>query len=146
MFSENDFTAASFDFIACFQTLEHIHRPDLLLETFSRLLVADGIVYCVAHNFNTFGVRLLGINHPIVNAGHLTLFDMQTARKMFDRYFDVLDVFPISNRYSLNYWLTLLPINERGKQILSRGFRAVGLDKLPLTMNLGNMGIIARKR
>lgn len=146
MFSKNDFKPDSVDFISCFQTLEHIPRPDLLLESFSRILAPEGIIYCVAHDFGTLGVRLLGARHPIVNAGHLTLFDKQTARKMFTRYFDVISIFSISNRYSLQYWLTLLPVSDRIKNLLMRGSHVVGIDKFALSMSLGNMGIIARKR
>jgi SAM-dependent methyltransferase len=145
MFKENDFMPASVDFISCFQTLEHINRPDLLLESFSKVLVQEGLIYCVAHNFGTLGVRMLGARHPIVNAGHLTLFDKKTAWKMFAKYFDVIDVFPISNRYSLHYWLTLLPVSDRFKRLLIRVSQAASIDKIAVTMSLGNMGIIAKK-
>lgn len=146
IFTESDFTPASVDFISCFQTLEHIPRPDLLLQSFSRIMACDGIIYCVAHNFGTWGVKLLGARHPIVNAGHLTLFDMETVRKMFARYFDVISVFSISNRYSLHYWLTLLPVSDQVRRFLIQGSQAVGIEKLKLSMSLGNMGIIARKK
>jgi len=146
MFIENDLTPESFDLISCFQTLEHVISPDQLLAGFSRLLAPKGIIYSVAHNFGSLGVKLLGARHPIVNAGHLTLFDMETIRKMFEKFFDVVDVFPISNRYSLAYWLTLFPFPDKIRKAFLACSRALRIDCLPLTMSLGNMGIIARKR
>ena len=146
MFSEDDLAPESIDLISCFQTLEHVSQPDNLLASFSRLLTKGGIVYAVAHNFGSLGVKLLGAKHPIVNAGHLTLFDMQTIRKMFEQRFEVIDVFPISNTYSLEYWLTLLPVPKRVRQLLHKCASILHISRLPLTLSLGNMGIFARKK
>jgi len=145
MFNESDFKSSSVDFLSCFQTLEHVHRPDLLLESFSRILSKNAIIYCIAHNFGALGVRLLGARHPIINAGHLTLFDAQTLRKMFARYFDVISLFSISNRYSLYYWLGLLPVSEQFRNLLIQTSQFMGIEKFRLSLPVGNIGIIARK-
>ena len=99
----------------------------------------------VAHNFDSLGVRLLGVRHPIVNAGHLALFDPRTLRKIFARHFEVMDVFKIVNRYSLHYWLSLVPVNERLKARMSRAVSSSALSSVTLDLSLGNMAIVARK-
>ena len=144
-YNEKDFGPGTIDFISCFQTLEHIARPDKLIESFSNILSKGGIIFCVAHNAGTMGVKILGARHPIVNAGHLTLFDNKTLQKLFLRHFEVLEVFSIGNRYSLRYWISLLPIGERGKTFLLKISTTLKMDMVPLEMKLGNIGIIARK-
>jgi SAM-dependent methyltransferase len=146
MFSEEYFAPESLDFISCFQTLEHVPDPNALLVSISRLLAPEGIIYCIAHNFGSLGVRIFGEKHPIVNAGHLTLFDDKTIAAMFAKYFDVIAVFPIRNKYSIRYWLSLVPLNEKVKTILVKMCSLVDIDRASLTMSLGNMGIIAKKR
>lgn len=145
VFNDKDFEVATIDFISCLQTLEHIPYPNKLIESFSKLLSKNGIVFCVAHNFNTIPVKILGPRHPIVNAGHLTLFESSTLVKMFSRYFEVLDLFKVNNRYSLNYWLSLLPMCESLKSFLIKSSSCFGLNRIPLALSLGNIGIIARK-
>ncbi len=89
---------------------------------------------------------MLGAKHPIVTAGHLTLFDINTLSKMFSKYFDVIEAFKISNRYSLRYWISLFPFNEPLKALFLKTCAALHIDRAPLTMSLGNIGLIARKR
>lgn len=145
-YRESNLGLNSVDFISCFQTLEHINEPDKLIESFSRVLKKDGLVYCVAHDFGSLGVKLIGEKHPIVNAGHLTLFDQKTISLMFDRFFEVLAVFPVANKYSLNYWLTLVPLPDKIKDIIHNILNKIGLGKLTCSLKMGNMGIVARKR
>ena len=144
-FAEDALAPGSVDLITCFQTLEHLPTPGKTLAGFSRLLRPGGLVMVVAHNFDSLGVRLLGVRHPIVNAGHLALFDPLTLRKIFASHFEVIDVFKIVNRYSLHYWLSLVPVNERLKARMGRAVSSLGLSSLTLALSLGNMAIVARK-
>lgn len=144
-FSEDAISPGSVDLITCFQTLEHLPNPGETLARFAGLLRPGGLVMVVAHNFASLGVRLLGVRHPIVNAGHLTLFDPLTIRGLFARRFDVIDVFKVVNRYSLHYWLSLLPVNERLKRGMTKAVSNLGLSRVTLDLSLGNMAIVARK-
>lgn len=146
VYDEKYFKPGTVDFISCFQTLEHVHHPDKMIESFSRLLSKNGIVYCIAHNFGTIAVKTLGTKHPIVNAGHLILFDIATLKRMFEKYFEVVDVFNISNRYSLRYWISILPLSEPIKKTLLKACVILGIDTVSLTMSVGNIGLIARKK
>ncbi len=144
-FRESDFRAGSFDFISCFQTLEHLPNPDRIVSGFQRLLAPGGLVYCVAHNFTSLSAKFLGAHHPIVNAGHLTLFDEVTLKAFFKKYFNVLAVFKIANRYSVRYWVSLLPIPESIKGNLIDILTSSGLSTTPLTLSAGNIGLVAQK-
>ncbi|MCG2660976.1 MAG: class I SAM-dependent methyltransferase [Kiritimatiellae bacterium] len=146
MFSAKDFAPGSVDFTSCFQTLEHCYRPDLFVEELAAVLSEGGIVFCVCHDAGALGVKLLGARHPIVNAGHLTLFNRKTLTMLFSSRFDVLAVFPIRNRYSLSYWISLLPIGDAQKCCLTRPAARLHLETKTLDLNLGNMGLIARRK
>jgi SAM-dependent methyltransferase len=146
MYDERDFEPGSVDFISCFQTLEHVYRPDELIASFARLLSKGGVVYAVAHDFEALGVRLLKEKHPIVNAAHLTLFDPCTLARMFGKHLEVLSVFRISNRYSLRYWISLLPLHKAAKDLALQGLSFFRMERIPLTLSLGNIGIVARRR
>lgn len=144
-FRESDFRPGSLDFISCFQTLEHLPNPDRVVAGFHRLLAPGGMVYCVAHNFASWSVKVLGVRHPIINAGHLTLFDEETLKAFFEKHFNVLAVFKIANRYSISYWISLLPIPEHIKRTLIDTLTVSGLSNMPLTLSAGNIGLVAQK-
>ena len=144
-FDERDFVPGSMDFISCMQTLEHVFFPNQLIDSLARVLADNGLVYIVTHNFGAIGVKIFGARHPIVNAGHLALFDEKTLRKLLEKKFDVIDVFKISNRYSLKYWTSLFPMNPKLKSVLTKVLEKTRLASIPLTLSMGNIGIIARK-
>jgi SAM-dependent methyltransferase len=146
LFTGDTFPEGTVDFISCFQTLEHIPSPDKLVADFAKALAPGGLVYCIAHDFGSFGVKLAGSRHPIVNAGHLVLFDRKTIRALFEKHFSVIDVFPIVNRYSVRYWLSLVPLPDRIKSAVTAILDRTGLSKVNLSLSMGNMGIIAKKR
>ncbi len=146
MYDERDFEPGSIDFISCFQTLEHVYSPNDLIASFARLLSKNGVVYSVAHDFGALGVRLLRAKHPIVNAGHLTLFDPLTLARMFGKHLEVMSVFRISNRYSLRYWISLLPLGQTMKDLAVDALSFVRMDRIPVTLSLGNIGIVARRK
>ena len=145
-FRKDRFAANTIDFISCFQTLEHIYDPHLLIRDFHDLLTPGGVVYCVAHDFSSLGVKILGERHPIVNAGHLTLFDKKSLRHIFSRYFDVINVFPIANKYSIKYWVSLLPFNDASKDRITNLLNILSLADIPVSLKMGNIGIIAKKK
>jgi len=145
-FSPDDLGPGSVDLVTCFQTLEHVYHPEKTIRSFADVLSPGGVVYAVAHNFGSWGVHLLGERHPIVNAGHLTLFDMSTLRRIFENLgFDVIDVFKVTNRYSVRYWTELLPLGETIKKPLAGFLKTVGAAAIPVSLSMGNMGIFARK-
>lgn len=142
-----DFVArGSVDLLTCFQTLEHFYDVGAAVADFDQVLAPGGLIYVVAHDISSLGARFLGARHPIVNAGHLVLFDKRTLRTLFARHFEVLSVFDISNTFTLGYLASLLPVGTAVGRLLHRGLAGVGMAGVPLTMRFGNIGLVARKR
>ena len=146
IFREEDFKPASIDFISCLQTLEHIPEPNRVIKSFSKIISKNGIIFCIAHNVESFGVKIFKSKHPIINAGHLTLFSPKTLALIFAKHFTVIDVFKISNKYSLKYWISLMPVGDNVKFVLLKIVSCLGLTSFPITLSMGNIGIIAYKK
>lgn len=144
MFKADTFEPGSVDFISCFQTLEHVHRPNNVIDGFAKALAPGGIAYVITHDVESWGVKLFGSRHPIVNAAHLSLFGKRTLKHMFESHgFKVVAVFNISNTYSVRYWTSLLPIPARFKKAAVSLFQSIRIISTPITISMGNIGLIA---
>ena len=129
-FDVKNYDPGTFDFISCFQTLEHMNDVNEFMGDLFSLLSPGGILYCVCHNFASLGVKLLGRRHPAINVAHLVLFDRSTLSKMVSQHLEVLATFNVRNRYSLAYLNSLLPI-EVIKLGVDWCLRTLGLSRVP---------------
>ena len=74
-------------------------------------------------------------------------FLRQTIGKIVEKNrFEVLEIFDVYNRYPLSYWMKLMPLPAVFKNVLLKFLEVTRLGSLPITLGLGNMGLIARKR
>jgi SAM-dependent methyltransferase len=134
---------STFSLVCGFQVLDHLPDPNGVLSTVQDLLVPGGLTLWICHDAGAPLNRLLGRLSPIVDIEHVVLYDRRTIRKLFERNgFEILDVFGIANRYPLWYWTQLAPMPRGLRNLLVRLTR---LSTVALRMNLGNMGIVARK-
>lgn len=135
-----------FDVICFFQTLDHIVNPSLFLKDCKKLLNNNGIIFCVVHNSGSLTVKLLGEKAPIFDIEHTYLYNKETLRKLFElNKFEVLDVFDIENKYSIVYWVSLLPIGRQLKSAVKNTLAIFGLQNYCLKLKAGNIGLVARK-
>jgi hypothetical protein len=89
--------------------------------------------------------RLLGERFPPYNLYHHYFFSRATLRSLFQKNrFEVLRVVPTYNRYSLGFLVEKVP-GLAARTSVRRGLNRVGLGGLPLTVPLGNIGIVARR-
>jgi hypothetical protein len=58
--------------------------------------------------------------------------------------FSTLKTFPIKNSYPMEYWISHAPLPF--KKQLNSIFKMVGLNKMRISLSLGNMGIVAVKK
>ena len=146
MFKASDFAPASFSLISCFQTIEHVHDPlDLVKDVFG-LLRPGGAAYLVSHNYRSLQAKILREWSPIIDVEHLQLFSVESVRRLLAKAgFEQIEVFPIANRYPLNYWLRLLPLGKRPKELLGDALRSVGAAELPIPLRAGNLATVAIK-
>ena len=143
VFEAGLFPPESFSLVCGFQVLDHLLDPNAVLGAVHDVLAPGGLTLWICHDAGAPVNRVLGRFSPIVDIEHVVLYDRATIRRLFERNgFEVLRVFGLANRYPLWYWTYLSPIPRLLRERLVRMLRPA---RLTLTMNLGNMGILARK-
>lgn len=147
MFHADRFEAGSFDMISCFQTVEHIPDPVTLVRDISSLLKEGGVAYMVCHDYRSAVNRLLGTRSPIYDIEHLQIFSRKSIEKLLtDQGFRDVWVFTLRNVYPLKYWARLFPMPASWKRVLLQWLEKVALGQIKVGINVGNVGVIARKK
>lgn len=145
-FSENSLPGAT-DLICFFQVLDHISDPMKFLTSVHKALRPGGIVVCVTHDAEAWTARLLGSKSPIFDIEHTYLYNRSNLSALFQKAgFECLEIFPVSNRYSLGYWVNLSPLPLKLKSTCLAFLEFLKMDRFKLNVNFGNFGIIAQKR
>ncbi len=140
------FAPETFSLVCGFQVLDHLPYPNASLQTCRRLLSRGGIMYWICHDIGSWFARVLGQRCPMIDIEHVVLYDRKTITQLFAKNgFEVLEVFGVSNRYPLEYWLHLAPVSEPVRHRLLGALKLMRLNGRCLSANFGNMGIIARK-
>jgi SAM-dependent methyltransferase len=146
VFTGDEFAPGSASFICCFQTMEHVPDPRLVVEAAFSILEPGGMLALITHDYTAALNRLLGRRSPIVDIEHLQLFCPEALRYLVTEAGYVEPVLTsIRNVYPLRYWLGLLPISMPVKRAALGATRALGLDRMPVGFNVGNLLTIARK-
>jgi SAM-dependent methyltransferase len=140
VFVEADFEPESFDLICCFQTLEHVPEPRVLVRSCARLLRPGGALALVTHDYAAPLNRLLGRRSPIIDIEHLQLFCRPSLDWLLDDAgLPPLEIRVLVNRYPLRYWLRLTPLPGRLKRAVAGLLALAGLDRVRLGINVGNL-------
>lgn len=140
LFRAEDFPAAAFSLVTCFQTMEHVPEPLALVRAARSLLKPGGAFVIVVHNRKAVSARILGFRSPIFDLEHLQLFCPETARDLLKRagYRDV-HVAPLWNRYPLHYWMKLFPMPVGMKRSALRLAENSSLGRTPVSLPAGNL-------
>ena len=140
IFQEKDFVPNSFDLVCCFMTMEHVHDPEVVAKAVYNLLRSGGAFVTVTHDYRSPVNRLLGKSSPIIDIEHMQLFSERSVRHVFTStgYADIsVNVFV--NRYALRYWMRLAPLPRSVKSVLSSSMAYLGLGKIKIGLNVGNI-------
>lgn len=136
----------SFDIICCFHTLDHIPDPNKFLEVVYSLLKKNGKVFFIVHNTDGLPAKILGSSFPIYDIEHIYLFNKHNLSSLFSKNkFRQPVVFEIANKYPLRYWLKLFPMSSSFKIKLLNLLGVFKLESVPLKIQAGNIGIVAKK-
>lgn len=134
------------DFIAAFHVLDHLPDPKKSVLILKEFLKLDGFLIIAVHNVRSISATLLRHNSPIFDVEHTFLFSKKTLRLLLlSAGFSHIKVKHYKNSYSLAYLLHLLPIPRKIKfSILDSKFNKI-LQKIKITVPLGNIYAIASK-
>jgi SAM-dependent methyltransferase len=140
VFRPEDFPAASFSLVSCFQTMEHIWDPLGTVRSAYGLLKPGGAFFMAVHNRKSVSAKLLGMKSPIFDVEHLQLFCPATAQLLLERAgFRHVKVSPLWNRYPLHYWMKLAPMPHSIKRPLLGFLKQSVIGRMPLSFPPGNL-------
>ncbi len=143
---KNIFNKNNFDIICCFHTLDHIVDPNAFLQIVYSLLKKGGKVLFIVHDTSGLSVKIFGEKSPIFDIEHIYLFNRENLAKLFlKNKFKNIETFSIKNTYPLSYWLRMSPLPKQIKGVILNLLKEVKLADFPLSLNAGNIGIIAEK-
>ena len=132
--------------ITSFMTLEHFLRPYDALRAFHESLQEGGVLCLVVHNRLSWVNRILGRRSPIIDIEHLQIFTPSSVEVMLRRAgFKRCTAKSFSNVYPLSYWLKISPLPRPLKILLLRTLDLVGLDRILISIPVGNLYIEAIK-
>jgi len=139
IFNEKDYTLESFDLICCFMTMEHVHDPKVISDSAYRLLRPGGAFVTITHNYKSHINRILGSKSPIIDIEHMQIFsDESIVNLMKNSKYQKISNRKIYNKYSLSYWVRLLPLPKNIKNIIYKIINFSGAKKLKLKIGVGN--------
>jgi SAM-dependent methyltransferase len=145
LFQDGLFPPGSFDIVCAFQVFDHMTRPNDVLDACRRVLAPGGIALFINHDAGAWTNRLLGERSPIIDVEHIYLYNRDTMRRIFSKHgFDVLNVFPVKNRYPLYYWCQMSPLPAGLKGRIMQYLLRSPLGHRTLSWKAGNLGLIAR--
>lgn len=140
------FKQNTFDIICCFHTLDHIVKPTNFLQLVKSLLKKGGVAFFVVHDTDGLSVKIFGEKSPIFDIEHIYLFNPQTLRRIFlNNDFKVKKVYDLKNTYPLSYWCRMMPMPKFIKLPLLKVLKFTNLGLIPLSINAGNIAIVAER-
>jgi len=147
-YEETDFPPAHFDLVTLIHVVDHLVEVNRFLARVLRDLKVGGVAVAAVHNVRSLLARGLGERFPPYNVYHHYFFSPRTLGQLFARAgFEVLWVGSTYNCYSLGFLWDKVPrvpgvVRSAGHATL----RATRLSRVPVTLPLGNIGIVARKQ
>lgn len=144
-FTEELYTDNYFNLICCFQTLDHLSEPLNFLKICHKKIKKDGAIYIIVHNTNALQYKIFKEKSPIIDVEHIYLFNPDNISLLMEKAgFTGIKVFPVKNSYPLEYWIEHSPIPLKNTVLKISKF--IRINNLRLSLNFGNMGILAFKK
>lgn len=138
---------ASFDVVTLWDVIEHLPRPDLLLTEVRRLLRPDGLLVVNYPDLDGLVRRVMGWRWPFFLNVHLTYFTPATIRRLVLRHgFEPLGLEPHWQTLELGHVLRRAELVTRQLRLARRAVERLGLARLPVTYNLSQTLLVARRR
>ncbi|MCR4329762.1 MAG: class I SAM-dependent methyltransferase [Candidatus Roizmanbacteria bacterium] len=148
LLKRDTFPEKFFDYILCFQTLDHIPDPNTFLSICHSLLKENGMIIFFLHNVQSVSARLLKEKSPIIDIEHTFLYSPSTLTTLVKKNkFSVISLHKPFNYVSLRHILHLAPLPKSFKKyvLLHRSRPLQAVLKVSLWLPLGNICIIAQK-
>ena len=142
MFEATTLAPNSANLVTFFHVLDHILQPDTFLTNCRTLLKPGGYLHGVTHDVSALPHRIFGEKSVAYDIQHIYLFSPSTIRQLLERAgFHNITVKPLWNTFHIGYLAHMAQLPKP----LQRALVATGLDRLHLTLPVGNMSFTAQK-
>jgi SAM-dependent methyltransferase len=140
---------ASVDVVVMADVIEHLHDPPGTLREINRVLAPGGRVLLLTPDIGSVMARLAGPRWWGLLDDHYFYFSRPTLRRLLEQEgFAVERITALGRLFPLAHWAFKLAPYSRGlERVVSRAIRALGVDRLQISINLGDqMACVAQKR
>jgi 2-polyprenyl-3-methyl-5-hydroxy-6-metoxy-1,4-benzoquinol methylase len=146
-YEDEAYAPQSFDLITLIHVVDHLVDPINLLKKAYTELKPGGVIVAVVHNGGSLLAGVLGERFPPYNLYHHYFFSKLSLGRLFRRAgFEVIKVTPTYNCYSLEFFVHKIPVlPEAIKRASSTALHTARIANLPLTLPIGNIGVVARR-
>jgi SAM-dependent methyltransferase len=140
------FPSGSFDVVTLWDVIEHVPQPHDLLALAADLLKPGGLLLVNYPDVGSAAARLLGTRWPFWLSVHLLYYTRETITRQLERAgFSVLWLEPCYPSLPLGYVLQRAANAFPPFGWLIRPLNALGVGKLPVTYNMGQVLSVSRK-
>ena len=134
-----------FDVATCFQTLEHVQDPMMVISKMIKSVCIGGYIAVVCHDRSALANRILGQKSPIFDIEHLQMFTANGLQKLLCKSgLEIVLAKHIINVYPVGYWLRLAPMPKAMKLFFEKKRESV-LLRFCVAVPVGNFLIIGQK-
>jgi 2-polyprenyl-3-methyl-5-hydroxy-6-metoxy-1,4-benzoquinol methylase len=141
------FPPASFDIVTMWDVVEHLTNPHEVLTIISALLREDGWLIVNYPDVGSLAARCLRSYWPFWLSVHLIYYTRTTIARQLERAgFDIVHAQPHWQRLKLSYVLFRASQYFSVFSSLKRVADRIGIGEVPVTYNMGQTLIVARKR
>jgi 2-polyprenyl-3-methyl-5-hydroxy-6-metoxy-1,4-benzoquinol methylase len=140
------FPDQSFDVITMWDVIEHVTQPGEVLGSIHRMLKPDGLLLVNYPDYGSWMARMLGKRWPFLLSVHLLYYTRTTIARQLQRAgFTPIRMQPHFQALKLGYILKRMTPYVGLSRPIRTVVEGVGLGGLPVTYNMGQTLVVARK-
>jgi 2-polyprenyl-3-methyl-5-hydroxy-6-metoxy-1,4-benzoquinol methylase len=146
LLQEQRFADQSFDLVSLWDVIEHLPDAGGVMKEVHRLLRPGGHLIVNCPDYGSWARKILGKKWPMFLSVHLLYFTRTTiADFLRRRKFEVVEIRPFWQTLQLGYVLQRASAYFGAFAYLRAAIEAVGLARIPVTYNIGQSFVLARK-
>jgi len=146
LLEEQNIPPESCHIVTMWDVIEHLTTPQAVLKQLHSVLRNDGLLVVNYPDYGSLARLILQRRWPFFLSVHLFYFTRQTIKRFLrDNGFEVLGFKPYWQTLELGYVLQRAAAYLPMIGLIAKAVNAMGLGSLPLTYNMGQTMVIARK-
>jgi 2-polyprenyl-3-methyl-5-hydroxy-6-metoxy-1,4-benzoquinol methylase len=146
LLEDQAFSDQSFDLISLWDVIEHLPNAHGVVREIRRLLKPGGHLIVNCPDYGSFARKLLGSKWPMLLSVHLIYFTRETVTDFLQRDgFEIISIRPFWQTLKLGYVLQRASAYFSVFGVAQKLTETLRLDRIPLTYNIGQSFILARR-